>query len=275
MIRGTMMSATGDGESVRLNLFLAQVGIGSRRACDDIIASGKVRVNGRQVRTPGLKIHPDSDDVMVDGDRVSRPDRPIVLLLHKPTGVVSTVADPEGRTTVIDLCRRYRRGRRLFPVGRLDVNTTGALLITNDGALCYQLTHPRFQTPRTYQVRVRGNCSERAIERLRRLSAGGRQRGSRGRGSIAGESVARTQGKGSSVDLVRSLGKVSVLRITLREGRNRQVRRMCEEVGLHVVKLKRMSFGPISVRGLPRGSVRPLEKNELEKLDRFLNATGG
>ncbi|MCH7548591.1 MAG: rRNA pseudouridine synthase [Candidatus Krumholzibacteriota bacterium] len=251
------MTTTADSQPVRLNRFLAQVGLASRRGCDDIIASGKVRVNGKRVRVPGVKVVPGIDRIQVDGMVIDTPSRPIVLLLNKPAGVVSTVSDPQGRPTVIALCRQYRRNRRLFPVGRLDVNTTGALLITNDGLLCYRLTHPRFGTRRTYDVRVRGRFDAKVLERLRAAATGTRQIAERGRGSV------------SSVELVRELGKVTVLRITLHEGRNRQVRRMCERIGLHVVKLKRIKFGPISVRGLPLGAVRPLEKSEMERLNRL------
>lgn len=234
-------------ETVRLNSFLAQVGVASRRACDELITAGKVRVDGRGVRSPGARIVPGEVAVTVDGVRVDRPPRPMVLLLNKPAGVVSTAADPEGRTTVIDLCGRYRKGSRLYPVGRLDINTTGALLITNDGLLCYRLTHPRFEVPKTYVVKVRGSFDARKLARLARMARTGHER----RGGAR---------------LVKELDRFTVLQITLTEGRNRQVRRMCEATGLRVVKLKRVSFGPVSIRKLPLGSVRPLEKKELEQL---------
>jgi pseudouridine synthase len=136
-------------------------------------------------------------------------------------------------------------------VGRLDVNTTGALLVTNDGLLCYRLTHPKFEVPRTYVARVRGHADDRSIARMRRMAGTGERAG---------------------VERMRTLGKVSVLKITLTEGRNRQVRRMCEAVGLRVVKLKRVSFGPVSVRKLPLGAVRPLERRELERLRRITSS---
>jgi 23S rRNA pseudouridine2605 synthase len=245
-------------ERIRLNRFLAQLGVGSRRTCDALIAAGKVRVDGRTVAEAGITVIPGQNSITVDGVALDRPAARLVLLLHKPTGVVSTVSDPEGRPTVLDLCRPYGRKRRLFPVGRLDVNTTGALLLTNDGILCYRLTHPKFALPRTYVARVRGEFDQRRLERLRRmsgLSAGGRPGRDVGRG-------------GPSVEVVKQLDKVTVLRITLIEGRNRQVRRMCEAVGLRVGKLKRVAFGPISIRDLPLGAVRPLTESELKNLDR-------
>jgi pseudouridine synthase len=236
-------------QSIRLNRFLAQLGVGSRRACDDIITAGKVRVDGKRVNQPGMRVTPGVNSVSVDGFKLDRPASPIVLLLHKPTGVVSTVSDPYGRPTVLDLCRKYGVRKRLFPVGRLDVNTTGALLITNDGLLCYRLTHPSFQIPKTYLVRVRGGYSDLKLARLQKMA-----------GTSSGRGVK------PSVSMVKKLDKNTVLKITLIEGRNRQVRNMCAAVGLKVTKLKRTNFGPISVRSLPLGSVRPLTKKELGRL---------
>jgi len=256
------MTTNTESQPVRLNKFLAQVGLASRRGCDDIIAAGKVRVNGKRCREPGVRVSPGVDRIEVDGAVIDQPARPIVLLLHKPTGVVSTVSDPEGRPTVLDLCRKYRRNRRLFPVGRLDVNTTGALLVTNDGLLCYRLTHPRFGIPRTYTARVRGRFDEKVLERLRKMAAS-EERGTR---KSTKEKTAREDTAVGKVEVVRELGKVTVLTITLHEGRNRQVRKMCEAVGLYVVKLKRIRFGPLSIRGVPLGAVRPLEKREMERL---------
>ena len=246
---------------MRLNRYLAQVGVAARRTCDDLITAGKVRVNGRTVRAPGARIVPGQDAVSLDGQPLARPAHPVVLLLHKPSGVVSTASDPQGRTTVIDLCRQYRRGRRLFPVGRLDVTTTGALLVTNDGDLCYRLTHPRFGLARTYQVRVRGNVTERTVARMDRMARDG-DPAARGRGAR----MRAPEKPGGGAKFVKDLGRESIIRVTLLEGRNRQVRRICEAVGVRVVRLKRLSFGPVTVRGLPEGAVRPLEKRELEKL---------
>lgn len=253
MPRKSSTKTRSDQRAIRLNRFLAQVGVDSRRRCDEIIAAGRVTIDGHRVRKPGIRVVPGRERITVDGVVIDRPSRPVVLLLHKPTGVVSTVSDPQGRPTVIDLCKRYTRNRRLFPVGRLDINTTGALIVTNDGLLCYRLTHPRHEVARTYTARVRGLWDERKLSRLRQLA--------RGKGEIEG-----------TVDVVKQLAKVTVLKITLREGRNRQVRRMCEGMGLTVVRLKRISFGPVSLKSLPVGSVRPLEQRELDRLDR---ATGG
>ncbi len=260
------MATANDADSVRLNHLLAQIGVASRRACDALIAAGRVRVDGRIVRELGVRVVPGVSRIDVDGTRVGRPQKRVVLLLHKPRGVVSTVSDPQGRPTVVALCRALARRQRLFPVGRLDVNTTGALLVTNDGELCYRLTHPRFGIPRVYQVRVRGRADESQVRRLDRMAADA------GRAPVNKKAERARRGPRPSVELVVRLQKETVLRVTLREGRNRQVRAMCEAVGLRVVSLKRVSFGPISIWKLPVGAVRPLTTRELEKLDR---AAGG
>jgi pseudouridine synthase len=226
------------------------VGVGSRRECDEIIASGRVKMDGEVVREAGAKVKPGLSRVSLDGVPLVNPQERIVLLLNKPAGFVSTVSDPMGRPTVLDLCRGYSRRYRLFPIGRLDVNTTGAILVTNDGLLCYRLTHPRFEVARVYVVRVRGIVDEQKLVRLARLAEGRRERGARRR----------------TVELVKTLGKESILRVTLREGRHRQVRRMCEAAGLRVVKLKRVQFGPVTVRRLPLGAVRSLESKEMVRL---------
>lgn len=244
-----------EAEPIRLNRFLAQLGVGSRRYCDDLISAGKVRVGGKRVTSPGTKVVPGEQSINVDGTTLETPGKSVVLLLHKPRGVVSTVSDPQGRPTVLDFCRRFRRHRRLYPIGRLDVNTTGALLMTNDGILCYHLTHPSFQVPKTYLAKVRGGFDELKLERLRRMTDSAPAKGKAARG-----------GDRSSVTLVKKLDKATVLKIALHEGRNRQVRRMCESVGLRVVKLKRVNFGPVSIRNLPVGSIRPLTKKELDRL---------
>jgi len=213
-------------------------------------AAGRVQVDGRRVKEPGTRVIPGVNKVSLDNVSLDQPPRPLVLILNKPAGVVCTVSDPEGRPTVLDLCKKYTRSRRLFPVGRLDFNTTGLILLTNDGMLCYRLTHPRFEIPRTYQVRVRGSLDDRKIRGLEKMAMPGN----------------RTGHSRAAVELVREGDREAVLRITLLEGRNRQVRKMCETVGLRVVKLRRIRFGPLSIRKLPLGAVRPLEKKELEHL---------
>jgi len=256
-------------DEIRLNHFIAQVGIASRRASDELIGAGRVRVDGRIVKEMGTKIVPGVNVVEVDRVLIGRPPKRIVLLMHKPKGIVSTVTDPEGRPTVADLVRPMAHKQRLFPVGRLDVNTTGALLMTNDGLLCYKLTHPRYGVARVYHVRVRGRFDETTQRRLEKMAQEGapheRERGEK-------KSRRRTR---PGVELVAKLPKETILKVTLLEGRNRQVRNMIEAVGLRVTALKRVSFGPISVRKLPLGGVRPLDQRELTRLEEAVGGLGG
>lgn len=242
----------GTHEPIRLNRYLAQLGIGSRRACDELITSGKIFVDGKKVDTPGMKILPGKSRVRMGRIYLDSPPHRVILLLNKPEGVVTTVSDPLERTTVIDLCRRQRFTMRLFPVGRLDINTTGAILLTNDGLLCYRLTHPRFQVPKTYMVRARGLLTDRKLRRLR---------------SAAAPPKSGTGRRQPLVAPVKILKKESIIRIVLYEGQNRQVRKMCEASGLRIVKLKRVQFGPISIRRLPEGTLRQLTRKEIEMLE--------
>jgi 23S rRNA pseudouridine2605 synthase len=224
-----------------------------------MVIAGRVTINGKPVTDPSLRVDPATARIRVDNQPLREPRRPLVLLFNKPTGVVSTVEDPQGRPTVMEFCKKYSRSRRLFPVGRLDVNTTGLLLLTDDGELCYRLTHPRFEIRRTYHVRVRGLMNVKKVEALQRMvSASGQARRDR-----------------SVVELVKQLPRESILRITLREGRNRQVHRMCESVGLRVIKLRRVQFGPLTIRHLPLGAVRPLRTDEVDELRRLVAGEEG
>ena len=262
----TTSTPAAEPEEIRLNHFLAQVGIASRRACDQIIAAGRVRVDGRVVKEMGTRVVPGFNAIEVDRVVIGRPPKRIVLLMHKPKGFVSTVTDPEGRPTVADLVKPIARRQRLFPVGRLDVNTTGALLMTNDGLLCYKLTHPRYGVPRVYHVRVRGRFDDTTQRRLERLAQEGMRE--------YGRREKRPRRSRPGVELVAKLPKETILKITLLEGRNRQVRAMIEAVGLRVNSLKRVSFGPVSVRKLPLGGIRPLDQRELDRLEAAVGGLG-
>jgi 23S rRNA pseudouridine2605 synthase len=226
---------------MRLGKHLAHAGVASRRAAEALVADGRVTVDGAVVTDPARDVS-GTEAIAVDGEAVRAAGARVVYALHKPAGVVSTAADTHGRRTVVDL---VPSGQRLYPVGRLDADSTGLILLTNDGDLAYTLTHPRFEVPRTYRVRVEGRPSERA---LRALRAG----------------VELDDGRTAPAH-VRLLGPHE-LELTIHEGRKRQVRRMCEAVGHRVVELRRVAFGPLRLGDLGAGRHRRLTAAEVERL---------
>lgn len=237
----------------RLQKILAGAGVSSRRAAERMILDGRVRVNGHIVRELGSKADPRRDRVEVDGTRLVQ-ERPVYYLLHKPRGVVTTLHDPEGRPTVAELLTDVPE--RVFPVGRLDFHTSGALLLTNDGELAHELLHPSRRVPRTYSVKLRGRIENAVVETLRRGV-------SIGRGEVARpEQVAITS---------REAGN-TWLTITLTEGKNREVHRMIEAVDLRVSRLARVSFAGIDITGLPAGAYRLLTNDELRRLKKGITA---
>jgi len=235
-------------EKVRLQRFLARAGIASRRAAEKLIEAGRVRVNG-EVALLGSQVAVAVDRVEVDGRIVVWSKPSLYLLLHKPSGYLTTRKDPQGRSTVLDLLPPDQQ--RANPVGRLDFNTEGLLLLTDDGELARRLMHPRFKVAKTYRVRVRGRVSE---QNRRRLASG-----------VELEDGMTLPAK---VRLQRATGSHSWLEIELREGRNRQVRRMCAAVGHSVSRLQRTDFGPLQLGGLPRGQVRSLSPSEIAALQK-------
>jgi 23S rRNA pseudouridine2605 synthase len=228
---------------VRLAKFLAHAGAASRRGAEALVAEGRVSVGGETVTDPARDVD-ESSGVALDGILL-RPEPREVHALNKPRGVVSTARDTHGRPTVVELVRSHRR---LYPVGRLDADSTGLILLTNDGELADTLTHPRYGVEKVYRARVQPpRVSPRALKALREgLELDG------GRTSPAG---ARQP-------------KPGVLEITLREGRKRQVRRMCEAVGHRVIELERVAFGPLGLRGLAPGESRRLTRPEVERMRR-------
>jgi 23S rRNA pseudouridine2605 synthase len=226
---------------MRLNAYLARAGIASRRGADELIKAGRVRVNGE----PGVLntfVGPD-DAVDVDGERVAA-QRLAYVLLHKPAGTVTTARDPQGRPTVVDL---VDLPERVVPVGRLDFDTTGALLLTNDGPLAHRLGHPRYGVEKTYEVDVQGRPDDAA---LRRLACG----------------VELEDGM-TAPARARRLGP-SKIELTIHEGRNRQVKRMCEAIGHPVRRLHRAAYAGLTLEGLEPGQWRELEPSEVERLSR-------
>lgn len=240
-----------DTTAIRLQKLLALAGVASRRAAEALIAEGRVSVNGQVVTTLGAKAVPGVDDVRVDGRRVKSSERPRYLLLNKPTGYVTTRRDPEGRPTVLDLLGGVRE--YVYPVGRLDYDTEGLLILTNDGDLAARLTHPRHEVPRVYEAIVTGVPDDDALDELRRgIVLDGRR--------TARAAVTR----GATVHAGRV--PTTKLAITLREGRNRQVREMCARIGHPVRSLTRVRYGTLTLRGLPRGRWRELTAAEIAAL---------
>jgi 23S rRNA pseudouridine2605 synthase len=239
------MSATGTpspgGE--RVQKVLARAGVGSRRACDELVAEGRVTVNGVRAEL-GTRVDPDHDRIEVDGAPVGVRPGLVHYLLNKPAGVVTTASDPQGRPTVVELVPSEPR---VFPVGRLDAATEGLLLLTNDGDLAQRVAHPSHGVDKEYLAEVEGTPSRGALRRLR-------------------EGVELEDGR-TAPARVALLGD-SLLRITLHEGRKRQVRRMCEAVGHPVVRLVRVRIGPLRDPGLAPGRWRPLRQSEVRALER-------
>lgn len=244
----------------RLSKVMANRNVASRRKCEELIAAGRVQVNGRVIAEQGVRVDPGRDRIEADGCLVSETRR-LYILLHKPPGWVSTAKDPQGRPTVVEL---VSINERLYPAGRLDMNSEGLLLLTNDGALTERLTHPRYEHEREYWVEVEGRPSDEAILKLRdgvELEDGRTWPASVG---ILSDGAGRSrflEGEGD-----RTAG--TWLRITIHEGRKRQVRRMCEAVGYPVRRLIRVRMGPLLLGKLARGEWRYLTRDEVKRLRR-------
>jgi pseudouridine synthase len=234
---------------IRLQKFLAEAGVASRRAAEKLIRAGDVTVNGEVVKELGSRVDPVQDVVCVDGAPV-RPKRKLIVALNKPVGVVCTRRDEANRPTVLDLLPTEWRG--LYPVGRLDRDSEGLLLLTNDGELCLHLTHPRFQVHKHYVARVRGKVLEPELARL--------QRGIRHDGETLRTVATR---------LVSANASHSVVELELTEGRNREVRRMFEALGYEVESLRRTQIGPIKLGELKPGRWRVLTPSEVSTLRRL------
>ena len=229
----------------RIQKILSRAGIASRRAAEQVMADGRVTVNGDTIRELGTKADVTTDDIRVDGVRIRPPAEPVYLLLYKPRGVVTTRHDPEGRPTVMGLVPPVAG---LFPVGRLDVGTEGLIILTNDGNFAQRVSHPRYEVPRVYQAKVRDVPTHETLERL---TAG-----------------VRVEGERLAADHVRVLeaDNNSWLELTLHEGKNHEVRRLMEAVGHPVSKLKRVAIGTVTLRGLNPGQFRHLTPQEVKSL---------
>lgn len=298
----------------RLQKVLAGLGVGSRRACETMISDGHVRVNGQAVTAMPAFVDPDNDRIEVDGKLVSvlkrRPGKSkaksrgqqvgkVYIAVHKPRNVISTTSDPQGRRTVMDLVKLPGLPKRMYPVGRLDADSTGLILLTNDGDLANHLTHPRYEVTKQYDVSIKGSLTDQDIKRLReglylasrsskarkastsrdRKGAGtarqsGKQSVPQGAATVREQTPQREGAKKARMSQVRRIGyehdrargdRTNLL-ITLREGQNREIRRMLARLGFKVRRLKRISVGPIKLKGLGPGRWRLLTTAEVNRL---------
>ena len=276
---------TNASRGIRLQKAMAEAGVASRRDCEALIVSGRVRVNGQPIRALPAWVDTQRDVIEVDGEplpgtsicrgpkRLSRQDatrRKAYIMVYKPRRVISTNEDPQGRKRVIDLVQAPA-GARLFLVGRLDAESTGLMLLTNDGELANRLTHPRYEVPKQYDVCLRGHLKEDDLRKLRDglyLTVGRKAGGGRG-GRTAMESVTIVKRQTD-----RTRGDRTTLAVTLREGRNREIRRLVARLGYKVRRLKRTAIGPLKLKGLAIGQWRTLTHTEVKRLYKAAGLTG-
>lgn len=244
-----MPMSDGPAATMRLNKALAHAGVCARRKADELVFAGRVAVNGEVVTEPGRQVVVNTDRITVDGRPIGGSREPCCLMVHKPVRMVSTVSDPEGRPTVLELAPEAYRARRLYPVGRLDFFSEGLLLLTDDGDLAHKLAHPRHHLPKQYEVRVRGRVPEAALVAMRK-----------GMILAEGERLAPVEAKAVPQ------GRDTVLHLTLHQGVNRQIRRMCRDLDVTILRLTRTGFGPLTLAGLEPGGARPLNDDELRLL---------
>lgn len=233
-------------EEMRLQKFLALCSVSSRRGAEEIIKQGRVKVNGETVSEMGVKIS-SADTVTVDGEIIKKEDKKIYIMLNKPTGFLTTVSDDRGRATVMDLVEDIPE--RIYPVGRLDYNTEGLIILTNDGELAYSLTHPKYEKEKVYEVLVKGIVYHGVTEKLEK-----------------GVYIDGRKTAPAKVEVLEHRRNSSVLHMCIHEGRNRQIRKMCDAVGHSVIALKRVSVDGIELGNLDTGKWRHLTKTEVERL---------
>ncbi len=231
---------------MRLQKFLAQAGVASRRAAEELIRQGRVEVNGRKAEL-GLSVDPLEDRVCLDGKSVTLGTQKVLIAFYKPRGCVTTASDPQGRRTVLDFLPDV--GTRIFPVGRLDYDAEGLLLLTNDGELANRLLHPRYGISKVYDVKIKGHPDKKAIEQLR-----------------SGVRIDQGVTAPAEVEIIRELPNAAWLRITLHQGWNRQIKRMGLAVGHQVLRIRRIAYGPVRLGGLSPGRRRLLRLDEIRKI---------
>lgn len=241
-------------EGERLARYLAHAGVASRRHAEILIEAGRVRVNGQVVTTQGARIDPERDSITVDGKPVQFTAKPLYILLHKPAGYVSTASDPQKRPTVLDLLPSEERRQRVYPVGRLDIDTSGLLLLTNDGDFALHLTHPRYSMEKHYAALVKGYPPASALNALRRGV------------EIAEDNGAHFKTSPARVRISKQSGANCWLSLTIHEGHKRQVRRMLAAVGYPVLELVRTGIGSLELGDVPVGKWRYLIDEEVSRL---------
>ncbi|MDO9455005.1 pseudouridine synthase [Nocardioides sp.] len=239
--------ATDDDGLIRLQKLLAQSGVASRRKCEELMLDGEVVVDGEVVTRLGTKVDPRTAVIRVSGQRLPPVSEHIYLVLHKPRGVVSTMSDPEGRRSLDDLVAD--RPERLFHVGRLDTDTSGLLLLTNDGDFAHKMAHPSYEVDKTYVAEVDGEVTKETVARL-----------------LAGVELDDGPVRPTEVRVIASTRPKSIVELVIHEGRNRIVRRLLDHLGHPVRKLSRIRFGPVKLGGLPAGELRELTLDELGAL---------
>jgi len=232
---------------LRLQKVLSEAGVASRRRGETLILAGRVSINGKVIRELGVKADPDRDQIMVDGKSIPRPSPKVYYLLHKPRGIITSLRDPEGRPTIKDLIPNIKV--RVYPVGRLDYDAEGLMLLTNDGELALKLTHPRYEISRSYLVKVRGLLTPKEMDLLER-----------------GVMLVDGMSPPMEVKRVKMLKENSWLKVTVREGRNRVIKRTFEAINRPVLRLKRIRFASLTLEGLGPGNCRPLSPEEVKNL---------
>ena len=238
-------------EEMRLQKFLSSAGIASRRKCEELILEGKVLVNGNTVTELGTKVNPDTDEVIYNGKKVELPEeKHVYILLNKPIGYVTTANDQFGRDTVLDLVKKVNK--RIVPVGRLDMFTSGALILTDDGDFVYKVTHPKHEITKTYTVTVRGIVEESDVQKLRD-------------GVIIDENYTTKPAEAKIIKIDKEKNQ-SRIEIKIHEGKNRQIRKMCEAIGRKVLALHRTKIGNIGVKDLKIGTWRYLNDKEVKSI---------
>lgn len=235
-------------ETQRLNKYLANFGICSRRNVEGFLKENTVTINGQRVTEPGFRIDPQTDDIRLNGNEMRKP-KFVYYLLNKPKGVVSTTADEYGRKNVVSLISTKER---IYPVGRLDKDTTGLLLLTNDGELTNHLIHPKYHVDKIYHLKIQGQVNSAQLKALRN-------------GVLLEDGITAS----AKVSVLKITNGILELGMTIYEGRNRQIRRMCKTVGIHLLELQRKKFGPIDLGNLKEGEYRKLSEKEIELLKKL------